>query len=198
MKKVLLSLLVAGAIGGVPGWAQSAQGRYAVKQANSPGYPLQITSVSAQISQDGIEFDGAKVTLKSTGKVPCDAFSIGFIITFSDGQTRRPSFQVDFAGLGYTTPGPGPNARIMPGQTYVADATGRIRVRAPQPAVILGVEARLDYIKMEDGKTYGPDPGHIREQFRYMRWGTMMERERLLDIYKTKGIQMLLGELQRK
>jgi len=198
MVKTLLGLLAAGAMAGVIGSAQSPQGGYSVKLANDPAYPLQIVSVSPQISQDGIEFDGATLTLKNTGKAPCDAYSVGFTLTFNDGTTRTASLQEDFAFLGYKTQGSGPDPRIMPGQVYTVDGTERMQVRAGQPAVITGVEVRLDYVESVDGKTFGPDPSHIREQFQYMRWGTSMERGRLLDIYKTKGIQGLLDELQRK
>lgn len=198
MNKVFLTLIAAGAMAGLSASAWSAQGSYAVKLANDPSYPVQMVSVSPQISQDGLNFEGAKVILRNTGGVPCEAFSVSFILTFNNGETARSSSQVDFASLGYKSPGTGSDRRIIPGQVYTEDWTGRMRVPPPEPAVIVGVEARLDYIKMADGRSYGPDPDHIGQQFQFMRWGKILERGRLLDVYKTKGIEALLGELERK
>ncbi len=97
--------------------------------------------------------------------------------------------------VGYTKPDADP---IAANQIYTADATGRVQVRGRESATVAGVEARVDYVEMADGKKYGEDPGKVWETFRMSRWERAAERSRLLSIYDTNGFQALLDELKRR
>jgi hypothetical protein len=197
MKKLFMILLTAGSLGCVIGSSKPAQDSYGVKIANDPNAPVQVISVSPQVSQDGTAFEGAKFALQNTGKVPCNAFSVSFTITFNDAETRNATWQEDHVDLGYSEPDPATESRIMPQQTYNGDA-GVMHVTPREPATITGVEAHLDYVEMADGKTYGNDPEKVGEAFHMTRWAHSAERKRLLNVYETHGLKGLLGELQRK
>lgn len=197
MKTVFLVFLAAGTLGCVVSSGRPGQGAFGVKATNNSSYPLQIVSISPQISEDATAFEGARVTLKNNGDVPCNAFAVSFIITFSDGETRRATWQEDHVALGYTTQIPATDNRIMQNQTYNGDATG-MRLSSPESAAVSGIEARLDYIEMADGKRYGDDPDKVGQEFRMSRWGASSERKRLLAVYKSGGTEALVNELERK
>ncbi len=197
MNKVFPILLAASAAVGVLGAVRLAQDTNQVKLTNDPSYPLQMVSVSPQLSNDATEFRGAKVTLRNTGNVPCAAFAVSFILTFSNSETRRSAWQEDHIPLGYANASLATDRQIMPNQIYTAEATG-LRVPAHEPATITGIEARIDYVEMADGKTYGEDQDKVGEAFRMTRWGHIIERKRLLDLYNTGGLEALLEELKRE
>lgn len=191
------TILAASTLAGASGLARPSQEEYGVKVTNGRGYPVQIISVVPRVSQDGSEFEGAKVRLQNIGDVPCEAFSVSFIITFTDAETRTASLQEDHAPLGFSKGSTPLDKLIVPRQIYVAEALG-LRVPALEPSTVSGIEARLDYVQMANGKTYGNDPDHAGEQMRMMRWGRKAERERLLDVYRSGGMQALVKELERK
>ena len=195
MKSLILVFLAAGTLACTVGSGRPGQGTYGIKATNNSAYPLQIVSISPQVSEDGTAFEGAKVTLQNTGDVPCNAFAVSFIITFSDGQTRRATWQEDHVALGYSTQVP--NIRIMQKQSYDGDATGT-RASTPESAAVTGIEARLDYVEMADGKRYGDDPDKVGQAFRMARWGASSERKRLLNVYKSGGTQALVGQLEQR
>lgn len=197
MKSVILIFLAAGALGCAVSSGRPGQGTFGVKATNNSSYPLQIVSISPQVSEDGTAFQGARVTLQNTAEVPCNAFAVSFIITFSDGETRRATWQEDHVALGYTTQVPATDNRIMQKQSYNGDATG-MGVSTPESAAVTGIEARLDYIEMADGKRYGDDPDKVSEAFRMARWGASSERKRLLNVYKSGGTQALVEQLEQK
>lgn len=197
MKKLFLIVPVAVAIVAVLGFARHGQGRGGMKVSNNPSYPLQVITVSPELSPDSTQFRGAKVTLQNAGVVPCNGFAMSFIVTFNDGETESARWQEDHIPYGYSSPGPAADRRIMPMQTYSIDATG-MTVASREPATIVGIETRIDYIEMADGKTFGDDQNKARQDFRMNRFGHRAERKRLLDIYKKGGVQALLSELQRQ
>lgn len=164
---------------------------------NNPNYPLQIVSVTPRVSSDGTGFEGAKIRLRNTGILPCDAYEVSFTITFSDAEQRRASVREDLTPLGYAKPGPTGDQRIMPAQVHDLDATG-MRVTSLAPASVTGIEARIDYILMANSQAYGEDPDHAGEELRMMRWGRKAERNRLLNVYKSGGTQALVEQLEQK
>ncbi len=195
MRKVWLLLLGASLMMGVLGAARLArQDAHGVGLANNASYPLQIVSVSPQVSEDATEFRGAKVTLQNTGNVPCVALALSLVLTFSNSETRKVGWHEDHAPFGYAKPDSDP---IAANQTYTADVTG-VQVLGRESATVAGVEPRVDYVEMADGKTYGEDPDGVGETIRMTRWGHAAERKRLLSIYDTNGLQGLLGELNRE
>jgi len=167
-----------------------------VELKNDPAYPLQLVSVSSpQFSEDGAVFHGATVSVQNTGSVPCVAFAVSLALELSNSQTRRVRFQEDHNALGYAKG----SSEIAPGQTYTMNnmtATG-VRIPIPSGVTITGIQARVDYVGTADGKSYGDDPDKMGKTFRMARWGRAAERTRLLEIYKTQGLQALLDELKR-
>jgi hypothetical protein len=165
-----------------------------VQLKNDPTYPLQIVSVSSpQLSEDGTVFHGATVSVQNTGSVPCVAFAVSLVLELSNSQTHRVSFQEDHNALGYAKGSS--SDEIALGQTYTMRNTTGVRMIIPSGVTITGIQARVDYVGMADGKRYGDDK--VGQTFRMTRWEHAAERVRLLKIYNTQGLQALLDELQR-
>ena len=197
MRKLTLLVLLVGAAVGFRGTARVSQTAHGVKVVNNDSYPLQIVSVTPQLSEDATELTGMVVTLRNTGGAPCVAFAVSLVLTFGNSETREVRLQEDHVALGYAKPY-SPTDPIPGNQIYTVDRTGTLRVSAREPATIVGVEARLDYVELADGKRYGPDPERVGETFRMTRWGHAAERKRLLSIYDSSGLQALLEELKRE
>lgn len=191
-----LSWVTASGMVAALGAACLAQDAPAVRLANNDSDPLQIVSVSPRLSDDLTKFEGAKVTVQNTGSVPCVAFGVSLVLTFSNSEERTTKLSVDLVSLGYAKPGSASN-RIAPKQVYTETMHVRTAARESS-ATITGIEARVDYVEMADGKKYGEDPGRLGEIFRMSRWGHAAERKRLLDIYDSSGLQALLDELKRE
>ncbi len=194
MARVAKAALAAGFVVGIfvaDGFAQE------VFLNNNPSYPLQIVSVSPNIGDGGSAYNGAKVTLRNTGNVACVAFGVSVILHLSNSQTARQSILEDHVALGQALPGSQP---IAPGALYEAGNRSFMQTRLPVPkgVTIERIEARVDYVEMADGKTYGADPDALRIGLSARRLAAKAERARLLKIYRDQGIDALVTELTRQ
>ncbi|MGH9452663.1 MAG: hypothetical protein ACRD2O_01680 [Terriglobia bacterium] len=188
--KVWMTTFAAGAVLAGLGTVALAQ---QVRLSNDPTYPVQIVSVSPRLSDDGA-LDGVKVTLRNVGTVPCEVFSVSLVLTFSNSQTARAAVRAGSDDLGYKNLKP--KGIIAAGQDYTENST--IHIPPPSGGTITGIGAGIDYIAMADGKGYGPDPEKVARQVGMMRFARVGERKRLLNIYKTQGLQALLNDLERQ
>lgn len=159
-----------------------------VEISNDPKYPLQIATVSPQIGP-GSSLNGVKIVFRNAVQAPIVALSASVLVRLSNSSTKRITLSEDHAGSSRPTP-------LGPGQFY--ERTSQSRIVPRQGVTITGVEARVDYIEMADGTTYGPDPDNVQQQFRTNRFVKRTEREKLLQLYQERGLNALLDELKRR
>jgi hypothetical protein len=163
-----------------------------VQIRNDPSYPVQILYVSPSIAEGGTAVSGASVSVRNTGSVDCVAISVAVVVKYTNSLARHVMISTrDYSGLGYTYTSGG----VPPGQ--VQDIPGAGTVTTPQGSTIANLEARVDYIEMADGTTYGNDPHNVRQQINMSRGAKRAERARLLKIYQETGIDALISELKR-
>ncbi|MBI1739243.1 MAG: hypothetical protein HYR58_08340 [Acidobacteria bacterium] len=163
----------------------------AVRMKNEPNTPLQIESFIPEFQESGKRISGTLLAVRNTGKVPCVAFAVYIRLKFTDGKVSRITIAEDRAALGIK----GETSGIAPGE-HITN-TGQGGVTSPSGASIESAEAYIDYVEMEDGTVFGPDEGKFRTRFSMLRATRQHERKRLEKIYREKGFNELLKEIQR-
>jgi hypothetical protein len=169
-----------------------------VQLKNDPTLPLQIVSVSPQLSQrsDGATiFQGGDITVQNTGTVPCVAFAVSVVIELSNSKTDSVALGGDLNAFGYLKPIPAQN-ELAPGQTYTMHNMGLNYVTGPD-ITVTGIKAQVDFVRTDDGTRYGNDPNKVGVRLQMKEGARSSERKRLLRIYNSGGLSALLKELQR-
>lgn len=162
-----------------------------VELNNEPSIPLQIISVTPDVRENGKVFAGAQIALQNVGDKTCVAFVVSLTLHFADGQVRRVAIAEDRIDHGFRDEVRG----IEPNTTHVAGSRSQIQVQSG--ATIKNITAKVDYIELPGGITFGSDPDRFKRQFTMSRFVRQVERKRLLRLYEEKGFGALLEDLRR-
>jgi hypothetical protein len=137
------------------------------------GTPSEVSDLSCSVSND------------STKEV--SAFTVLWVVTTDSGKVLTASTMEDNSLVASSK-------KFSPGETRECSTTGGI-ITAPRGDKIQKVEASVDYVLFGDRTTKGMDKTRSALQIRNRQLGANYLRSHLREIYRKKGVDDLLREL---
>jgi hypothetical protein len=153
-----------------------------------PDAPVEPISGAAQIS--GNEARTPDIQIRNKSQLPVRYVEIGWIVRDPKG--------AEF--MAASVPASGPAALYLPAgksARVLQDSSLRFTRNGGEPVAISGMTGFVSQVEFENGKVWVPDRQSLQNLQLLRVLAPSMEEQRLTDLYRTKGLNALVEELNK-
>jgi hypothetical protein len=167
------------------------EGFAAPDSSQSPGNddppPIVISDVVVTREEEGYT---ASYTMKNVSSKPVRGYIL-IVEAFDDREKPLGGRTL----MAEKIPIPGRSEVIAPGASWTERSSLGFRWVNEVPVVMVSAKVLLDYVRFDDGSSWGPNKSRQSVGLGRMRQGVLFERSRLQKLLAEKGVQAVLDDL---